>query len=348
MRAPSVVIHRTTSHRRLFLAWHTHRPRRRIACPAGWKSGRLSGLCQVGRCARCATRASSTPCSCTSSRGSPARPPHRRRPARAEEITQDAFVELLRHWRTVAAYDRPDLWLRRVAIRKAQRERRRGWRCPRARGPRRPAPRGGSPADPGTRGPRGRTPTRSRPARGRRALLPRGPAHGRDRGHPRHPASPPVGASSTPPASTWPLALRSEVSDAIDIDDLLRARLRASRATPEWSRPEPRSGRWSAGTGARLRPDAAWRSNRAGSGGRGGVARPARLHPRRVASNRPPRPPRPRRPPLPRPPHRWKAGGSPLLWWRPMCGPRPAAGAPGVAATMLGRPPPRPLPDDRR
>ncbi|SFB27178.1 RNA polymerase sigma-70 factor, ECF subfamily [Nocardioides alpinus] len=48
--------------------------------------------------------------------------------ARAEEITQDAFVELLRHWRTVVAYDRPDLWLRRVAIRKAQRERRRGWR----------------------------------------------------------------------------------------------------------------------------------------------------------------------------------------------------------------------------
>jgi RNA polymerase sigma-70 factor (ECF subfamily) len=28
----------------------------------------------------------------------------------------------------VAAYDRPDLWLRRVAIRKAQRERHRGWR----------------------------------------------------------------------------------------------------------------------------------------------------------------------------------------------------------------------------
>lgn len=48
--------------------------------------------------------------------------------ARAEEIAQDTFVELLRHWRTVVAYDRPDLWLRRVAIRKAQRERRRGWR----------------------------------------------------------------------------------------------------------------------------------------------------------------------------------------------------------------------------
>jgi RNA polymerase sigma-70 factor (ECF subfamily) len=48
--------------------------------------------------------------------------------ARAEELTQDAFVEALRHWRTVADYDRPDLWLRRVAIRKAQRERHRGWR----------------------------------------------------------------------------------------------------------------------------------------------------------------------------------------------------------------------------
>ena len=48
--------------------------------------------------------------------------------ARAEELTQDAFIELLRHWRTVAEYDRPDLWLRRVAIRKAQRERHRGWR----------------------------------------------------------------------------------------------------------------------------------------------------------------------------------------------------------------------------
>jgi DNA-directed RNA polymerase specialized sigma24 family protein len=48
--------------------------------------------------------------------------------ARAEEVTQDAFLELLRHWRTVAGYDRPDLWVRRVAIRKAQRERHRAWR----------------------------------------------------------------------------------------------------------------------------------------------------------------------------------------------------------------------------
>ena len=48
--------------------------------------------------------------------------------SRAEELTQDAFLELLRHWRTVAGYDRPDLWVRRVAIRKAQRERHRAWR----------------------------------------------------------------------------------------------------------------------------------------------------------------------------------------------------------------------------
>ena len=48
--------------------------------------------------------------------------------ARAEEVTQDAFLELLRHWRTIASYDRPDLWVRRVAIRKAQRERHRAWR----------------------------------------------------------------------------------------------------------------------------------------------------------------------------------------------------------------------------
>lgn len=47
---------------------------------------------------------------------------------RAEEITQDAFVELLRHWEKVSRYDRPDLWLRRVALRKAQRERDRGRR----------------------------------------------------------------------------------------------------------------------------------------------------------------------------------------------------------------------------
>src|SRR5215510_8281477 len=40
----------------------------------------------------------------------------------AQEIAQDAFIELHRQWRKVRSYDRPDLWLRRVALRKAQRE----------------------------------------------------------------------------------------------------------------------------------------------------------------------------------------------------------------------------------
>lgn len=40
----------------------------------------------------------------------------------AEEIAQDAFLELYRDWSRLRAYDRPDLWARRVAIRKAQRE----------------------------------------------------------------------------------------------------------------------------------------------------------------------------------------------------------------------------------
>lgn len=39
----------------------------------------------------------------------------------AEEIAQDAFVQLYRHWSTVQGYERPDLWVRRVAIRLAVR-----------------------------------------------------------------------------------------------------------------------------------------------------------------------------------------------------------------------------------
>ena len=38
---------------------------------------------------------------------------------RAEEVTQDAFVALLRHWSKVRDYDRPGAWVRRVAIRLA-------------------------------------------------------------------------------------------------------------------------------------------------------------------------------------------------------------------------------------
>ena len=36
----------------------------------------------------------------------------------AQDVTQDAFVELLRHWDKVSRYDRPGAWVRRVAIRK--------------------------------------------------------------------------------------------------------------------------------------------------------------------------------------------------------------------------------------
>jgi RNA polymerase sigma-70 factor, ECF subfamily len=43
----------------------------------------------------------------------------------AEDIAQDAFVQLLRHWPKVSRYDRPDAWVRRVAIRMATRESRR-------------------------------------------------------------------------------------------------------------------------------------------------------------------------------------------------------------------------------
>lgn len=40
----------------------------------------------------------------------------------AQEIAQDAFIELHRQWRKIRSYDRPDLWVRRVALRKAQHE----------------------------------------------------------------------------------------------------------------------------------------------------------------------------------------------------------------------------------
>ena len=40
---------------------------------------------------------------------------------RAEEIAQDAFMQLHVHWRRVSAYERPDAWVRRVAIRLAAR-----------------------------------------------------------------------------------------------------------------------------------------------------------------------------------------------------------------------------------
>lgn len=48
--------------------------------------------------------------------------------ARAEEIAQDAFVQLMRHWAKVGRYDSPSAWLRRVAIRLAVKEARRDQR----------------------------------------------------------------------------------------------------------------------------------------------------------------------------------------------------------------------------
>ncbi len=38
---------------------------------------------------------------------------------RSEEVTQDAFVQLLRHWTKVCRFDLPSAWVRRVAIRRA-------------------------------------------------------------------------------------------------------------------------------------------------------------------------------------------------------------------------------------
>jgi RNA polymerase sigma factor (sigma-70 family) len=38
---------------------------------------------------------------------------------RAEDIAQDAFVQLYSHWNKVSHYEQPDAWVRRVAIRMA-------------------------------------------------------------------------------------------------------------------------------------------------------------------------------------------------------------------------------------
>jgi hypothetical protein len=39
----------------------------------------------------------------------------------AEDVAQQAFAQLLIHWRKVSAYERPEAWVRRVAIRLAAR-----------------------------------------------------------------------------------------------------------------------------------------------------------------------------------------------------------------------------------
>src|SRR5829696_899980 len=43
----------------------------------------------------------------------------------ARDVAQEAFIQLMSHWHTVSAYDRPEAWVRRVAIRLAMRGRRR-------------------------------------------------------------------------------------------------------------------------------------------------------------------------------------------------------------------------------
>ncbi len=40
---------------------------------------------------------------------------------RSEDVTQEAFLQLLTQWKKVSRYDRPDAWVRRVAIRQAVR-----------------------------------------------------------------------------------------------------------------------------------------------------------------------------------------------------------------------------------
>ena len=37
--------------------------------------------------------------------------------ATAEDVAQDSFAQLYAHWKKVSNYDRPDAWVRRVAIR---------------------------------------------------------------------------------------------------------------------------------------------------------------------------------------------------------------------------------------
>jgi len=44
---------------------------------------------------------------------------------RSEDITQEAFIQLLFHWRKVSRYQRPEAWVRRVAIRLAMRHQKR-------------------------------------------------------------------------------------------------------------------------------------------------------------------------------------------------------------------------------
>jgi RNA polymerase sigma factor (sigma-70 family) len=44
---------------------------------------------------------------------------------RAEDVAQEAFTQLYIHWSKISRYERPEAWVRRVAIRKAIKEQRR-------------------------------------------------------------------------------------------------------------------------------------------------------------------------------------------------------------------------------
>lgn len=59
---------------------------------------------------------------------------------RAEEIAQEAFIQVLAHWGKVSKYERPAAWVRRVAIRMASRSARREWLRPAIEQGRSPAP----------------------------------------------------------------------------------------------------------------------------------------------------------------------------------------------------------------
>jgi RNA polymerase sigma-70 factor (sigma-E family) len=44
---------------------------------------------------------------------------------KAEDVSQEAFIQLLSHWKKISRYERPDAWVRRVAIRLAVKTQRR-------------------------------------------------------------------------------------------------------------------------------------------------------------------------------------------------------------------------------
>ena len=45
-----------------------------------------------------------------------------RDPRRAEDVTQEAFAQAMRHWSRVAAMERPEAWVYVVAVNRARRD----------------------------------------------------------------------------------------------------------------------------------------------------------------------------------------------------------------------------------